>query len=129
MRYTCRVNGVDRIALTKPDVLGGFGEVLVCTGYRYKGEVLKGFPPEPWILERVKPEYRAVPGWDGSVHGATEAAALPAPLRDYVSLLEDLVETRVALISTGVEREETVLVGGGLDGLVDLGRLAGRASM
>jgi len=126
VRYTCRVNGVDRIALTKPDVLEGFGEVLVCTGYRYKGELLKTFPPEPWILEQVRPEYRAVPGWDGAVHGATESAALPANFRDYVRLLEDLVETRVALISTGVEREETVLLTGGLEGFVDLRRLPGR---
>ncbi len=128
VRYTCRVNGVDRIALTKPDVLDGFPEVLVGTGYRYKGELLKDFPPEPWILDKVKPEYRAVPGWGGPVHGATKAAALPAAFLDYVKILEDLVETRVALISTGVEREETVFVEGGLDGLVDLGRLPGLPS-
>ncbi len=128
VRYTCRINGVDRVALTKPDVLDGFGEVLVCTGYRYKGGLLKSFPPEPWILERVRPEYRAVPGWSGPVHGATEAAALPAAFRDYVRMVEDLVETRVALVSTGVEREETVVVGDELDGFVETGRLPGRAA-
>ena len=125
VRYTCRVNGVDRIALTKPDVLESFDEVLVCTGYKYKGEILKSFPPEPWILEKVSPEYRSVPGWGGGVHGATEAAALPGNFRDYVRIVEDLVETRVAIISTGVEREETVLLADGLEGFVDLRRLPG----
>jgi len=123
VRYTCRINGADRIALTKPDVLEEFSEVLVCTGYRYKGEVLKVFPPEPWILEKVTPVWRTLPGWKNSVHGASDAGALPRSFRDYVRLIEDLVETRVAIISTGVEREETVFVPGGLRGLVDLRKL------
>jgi adenylosuccinate synthase len=125
VRYTCRINGVDRIALTKPDVLEEFSEVLVCTGYRYKGEVLKAFPTEPWILEKVTPVWRTLPGWRDSVHGASDAAGLPRSFKDYVHLVEDLVETRVAIISTGVEREETVLIPEGLEGLVDLRKLRG----
>jgi adenylosuccinate synthase len=50
VRYACRVNGIDRIAMTKPDVLEGMSEVAVCTGYRVKGEVLKEFPADPWAL-------------------------------------------------------------------------------
>ncbi|MGZ7065911.1 MAG: adenylosuccinate synthase [Candidatus Aminicenantales bacterium] len=125
VRYTCRINGVDRIALTKPDVLEEFDEVLVCTGYTYKGETLKSFPPEPWILENVTPVYRTLPGWRNSVRGASDVAVLPRPFRDYLRLLEDLIETRVAIISTGVEREETILLSDGLEGLVDLGKLRG----
>ena len=125
VRYTCRINGVDRIALTKPDVLEEFDEVLVCTGYKYKGETLKSFPPEPWILEKVTPVYRTLPGWRNSVRGASDAAVLPRSFRDYLRLLEDLVETRVAIISTGVEREETILLPDGLEGLVDLAKLRG----
>ena len=125
VRYTCRINGVDRIALTKPDVLEGFEEVLVCTAYKHKGETLKSFPPEPWILENVTPVYRTLPGWRNSVRGASDIAVLPGPFRDYLRLLEDLIETRVAIISTGVEREETILLPAGLEGLVDLGKLRG----
>lgn len=123
VRYTCRINGVDRIALTKPDVLEDFGEVLVCTGYRYKGETLRSFPPEPWILENVTPVYKTLPGWRDSVHGASEAAALPRSFKDYLSLIEDQIETRVAVISTGVEREQTILLPAGLKGLVDIRKL------
>ncbi|HVP90685.1 MAG TPA: adenylosuccinate synthase [Terriglobales bacterium] len=119
VRYACRVNGVDRIALTKPDVLEEFGEVLICTAYRYKGERLKSFPTEPWVLERVTPVYRTLAGWSDSVSGASDLGALPRTFLDYVKVVEDLVESRVAIISTGVEREETVIVPGALDGVVD----------
>jgi adenylosuccinate synthase len=123
VRYTCRINGVDRIALTKPDVLEEFGEVLVCTAYRYKGETLKSFPTEPWVLEQVTPVYRSLPGWRDSVHGASDLGALPRTFVDYLRLIEDLAETRIAIISTGVEREETILIAGALEGLVDLPKL------
>jgi adenylosuccinate synthase len=123
VRYACRVNGVDRIALTKPDVLGGIGDISVCTGYRYNGEVLKSFPAEPWTLEKVVPEYKTFAGWPDSLHGAADVESLPPAFADYVRALEDLVETRVAVISTGVERTETVLVEAELRGLVDLDRI------
>jgi adenylosuccinate synthase len=123
VRYACRVNGVDRIALTKPDVLEEFGEVAVCTAYRYKGETLKSFPTEPWVLERLTPVYKTLPGWRGSVHGASDAGSLPRAFLDYVRLVEDLAETRVAIISTGVEREETVVIPETLAGLVNIASL------
>jgi adenylosuccinate synthase len=123
VRYACRVNGVDRIALTKPDVLAGIGDVSVCTGYRYKGALLKSFPPEPWVLEKVVPEYRTFRGWPDSLHGAADLGSLPREFVDYVRALEELVETRAAVISTGVERAETVLIEPELGGLVDLERV------
>jgi adenylosuccinate synthase len=127
VRYACRVNGVDRIALTKPDVLAGIAEIPVCTGYRYKGRPLKSFPAESWVLDEVVPEYRALPGWPESLHGAAERGALPRAFIDYVRALEDLVETKVAIISTGVERGQTVFLEEELRGLVDLGRLTAAA--
>ncbi|MFO7734065.1 MAG: adenylosuccinate synthase [Candidatus Aminicenantes bacterium] len=123
LRYACRVNGVDRIALTKPDVLEKFGEVSIGIGYRYKGEVLRDFPSEPWVLERVSPVYKSFPGWNDSVRKARRYEQLPQTFRDYVRVIEDLVETPIAVISTGVEREDTILLEERLEGLVDLGRM------
>ena len=123
VRYACRTNGVDRIALTKPDVLAGLGEIAVCTGYRHKGVLLKSFPTESWVLEEVVPEYRTLPGWPDSLHGADELGALPSTFVDYVHVLEDLVETRVGIVSTGVERRDTVLIDAELRDLVDLDRV------
>ena len=121
--YACRVNGIARMALTKPDVLDPLPEIQVCTGYKYKGSLLRDFPPEPWILEKVTPEYRVLPGWSEPVHRSRDFDALPRAFRDYLRVLEDLVEARAGIISTGVEREDTVLVEGALAGLVDVGAL------
>ena len=123
VRYACRTNGVDRIALTKPDVLAGLGEIAVCTGYRYKGALLKTFPIESWILEKVVPEYRVLAGWPGSLSGAADLDALPRTFVEYVRVIEDLVETRVGIISTGVEREETLFIEEEIRSLVDLARV------
>lgn len=123
VRYACRVNGVDRIALTKPDVLEAVGEVKICTGYLYKGEVLRDFPSEPWILDKVTPVYQAFPGWSDSVRKARRFEDLPRTFKDYLKAVEDLVETPVAVISTGVEREDTILLEERLAGLVDLDRV------
>ncbi len=123
VRYACRVNGIDRLALTKPDVLEGMPEIPVCTGYRYRGEVLKNFPTEPWILENVEPVYKTFPGWNHSVHGAQAFEDLPPTFRDYARALEDLTEVRIALVSTGVERRETILLDEALRGLVDTRRV------
>ncbi len=127
VRYACRINGVDRIALTKPDVLEGLDEVCVCTGYRYKGGLLKSFPSEPWILERVTPVYRRFPGWQNSVHGASDFEPLPETLKDYVRFLEELVETPIGIISTGVERDHTILLPAALEGLAAFGRIVAGA--
>jgi adenylosuccinate synthase len=123
VRYACRINGVDRMALTKPDVLSGLGAIPVCTGYRYKGELLKSFPSESWILEKVVPEYRTFAGWPEFPRRAAALEDLPPAFVAYVRALEDLVETRVAVVSTGVAREETLFIDSELGGFVDLARV------
>jgi adenylosuccinate synthase len=117
--YACRVSGVRKLVMTKPDVLDGFSEILVCTGYLYKGSVLRDFPAEPWILDRVTPEYIRLPGWDGPVGKVTEFGDLPARFRDYVLRIEDLVGAEIAMVSTGVERRDTILRDDVLAGFVD----------
>ena len=121
--YACRLNGISRLALTKPDVLEELDEVMVCVGYAYKGETLKSFPTESWVLEKVVPRYRRVPGWRNAVHRATGYDALPQAFKDYLRLIEDLTEAKVAVISTGIERENTILLDRELAGIVDLEKL------
>jgi adenylosuccinate synthase len=118
--YACRINGIDKIVLTKPDVLDGLEEVRICTGYKYKGSLLRSFPPEPWILEKVTPQYKNVPGWKQPVHGARDFARLPRAFKDYLRLIEDFVGARAVLISTGVEREDTIFDRRRLKGLLNL---------
>jgi len=108
VRYACRINGVDLIALTKPDVLEELTEIKACYAYRYKGSLVKDFPSEPWILEKVEPEYRSFPVWSRSIHRQKDWASLPSGFLDYLNWLEDTLETKVGLISTGVDREDII---------------------
>lgn len=108
VRYACRINGVDLIALTKPDVLEELNEIKACYAYRYKGSLIKDFAAEPWILEKVEPEYRTFPVWSRSIHCQKDWAGLPQGFLDYLNWLEDILETRIGLISTGVDREDII---------------------
>jgi adenylosuccinate synthase len=108
VRYACRLNGVDLLALTKPDVLEGSPEIKACYAYRYKGTVIKDFLSDPWILERVEPVYKSFPGWSGSIRSLKDFSLLPAGFIDYCKWLEDTLEVKIGLISTGVNREDIV---------------------
>jgi adenylosuccinate synthase len=123
LAYACRLNGVKRIILTKPDVLDGLEEIQVCVGYTYRGDTLPSFPLESWILEKAEPRYRSIKGWGSGVAGQSSWEDLPGGFRDYVRLIEDLLEVKVAVISTGVGRRDTILIEDELEGLVDLHRL------
>jgi adenylosuccinate synthase len=121
--YACRINGIEKFVMTKPDILDVFDEIPLCTGYVYKGEKLKSFPTEPWILEKVVPEYRTLKGWATPLRQARRLESLPGAFRDYVRFIEDEVEARVCLVSTGVERRDSLFVPGELDRVVDLDKI------
>ena len=108
--YSCRVNGINNIALTKPDVLDEFEKIQMCVGYKYKGERLRSFPTESWILEKVVPQYKEVRGWKTSVGKMNDPSSLPQAFKDYIKLIEDSIQARIAIVSTGVERRDTVLI-------------------
>lgn len=108
VRYACRLNGVDVLALTKPDVLEELREIKACYRYRYKGSVIMDFPSDPWILEKVEPEYRTFPIWSPSIHRLRNYEELPSGFLDYLRWIEDTLEVKVALISTGVDREDVI---------------------
>jgi adenylosuccinate synthase len=116
--YACRVNGIDKLVMTKPDVLDGMDEIPVCVGYEYKGSALDGFPVEPEILDRVAPRYVKLRGWKEPVGGVRSWDALPGAFKDYVRFIEEAVEAEVAVVSTGVAREDTIVRPGALDGLI-----------
>jgi len=121
--YSCRLNGIDRIALTKPDVLDDFEEIMVCVGYKYKGETLKTFPTESWVLDKVIPQYKKAQGWMKSIGGIKDSSFLPQAFENYVRLIEDCIQTKIAIISTGMERKETILVEPELKNIIDIDKV------
>ncbi len=121
--YSCRINGTKKIVLTKPDVLDGMDEIQVCVGYTYKGERLRNFPPEVWILSEVEPQFKKVRGWKEPVKGIREYGALPQAFKDYVKLLEDLLQVKISLFSTGMERGDSILIEDDLKPLMNLNKI------
>jgi adenylosuccinate synthase len=101
-------------------VLDGVDEIKICVGYKYKGTVMKNFPTESWVLDKVEPQYEVHKGWNDSVTQNAEFETLPQEFKDYVSRIEDLVETEVSIVSTGVERRDTIFRDSKLDGIIDL---------
>jgi adenylosuccinate synthase len=110
VRQTVKVGGIAGIALTKLDVLDGFDEVKVCTGYRLDGATIDYLPALPELQARIEPLYETFEGWQESTKGARSWGQLPATAVKYVRRLEELIEAPVALLSTSPEREDTILV-------------------
>ena len=110
VRQAVKVGGIDGIALTKLDVLDGFEEIRICTGYRIDGQSYDHLPALPALQARAEPIYETLPGWQESTEGARSFAQLPANCVKYVRRVEELIEAPLALLSTSPEREDTILV-------------------
>ncbi len=109
LKHSVTISGVDKIALTKLDVLDGLREVKVCVGYEYDGRIMDTVPSNIRILENVKPVYEKLDGWK-SVSGATTFENLPREAKNYIKFIEEFLDTEVFLVSTGAEREKTIIV-------------------
>lgn len=105
-KYASRLNGCDELALMKLDVLDGFDEVKVCVAYELNGEQIDYIPAK---LDEVKPIYKTFKGWDKSV-GARTFDALPKEAQEYVKAIEEITKTKVGIISTSAERDDTIIL-------------------
>jgi len=102
--------GITGIALTKLDVLDGFAELNICTGYKLDGKIIRRLPAGAANQAAVKPIYESLPGWQGSTRGARSWADLPAEAVKYVRRLEELIGCPVSMVSTSPEREDVILM-------------------
>ena len=110
VRQAVKVGGIQGLALTKLDVLDGFAELKICTGYRINGEPHRRLPAEPGAQAAAEPVYETMQGWSGSTSGARSWAELPAQAIKYVRRIEELTEAPVTLLSTSPERDDIILV-------------------
>ncbi|MEI8395572.1 MAG: adenylosuccinate synthase [Rhodospirillaceae bacterium] len=110
VRQAIKVGGINGIALTKLDVLDGFEEIKVCTGYRLHGKEIDYLPSSPAAQAAVEPIYESFEGWRDSTRGARTWAKLPATAVKYVRRIEELIEAPVTLLSTSPERDDTILM-------------------
>jgi adenylosuccinate synthase len=109
LRYVCRANGIDELALTHLDVYDGQEQIRACIAYETEEGSVDTFPASAAALERCQPVTQTFPGWDSSVAGATTFNDLPREAREYVSFIERFVETPISVISVGYERSQTIL--------------------
>ncbi|HUP44204.1 MAG TPA: adenylosuccinate synthase [Thermoanaerobaculia bacterium] len=108
LRTAGMLSGIDEIALTKLDVLDEIAEISVCTSYSIRGREWRTFPSTGG-RDGFRPQYRKLKGWKTSTAGMTSYDELPQAARDYVRFIEDELEVRASIISTGPRREETIL--------------------
>ena len=110
VRQSIAINGIHGIALTKLDVLDGFDELKICTGYRIGDRVLDYLPAGMKDQAAAVPVYETIEGWSESTQGARSWKDLPANAIKYVRRIEELIAAPVALLSTSPERDDTILM-------------------
>ena len=109
-KYTAMVNGIDSIALTCLDVLSGFKNLKICTGYMINDEIIREFPSSSTQLTKVKPDYIDVPGWKEDLTDIKDYSELPENTKNYINTIEQLLDTKIEIISVGPDRNQTIFV-------------------
>ena len=110
LKRSVQINGVSGMCLTKLDVLDGVETLKLCTGYLIDGKPVDIFPVGAEDAARCVPVYEDMPGWSESTVGAKSMDALPANARAYVLRIEALVGVPIDMVSTGPDREETIVL-------------------
>jgi len=114
LRYAKIINGIDSLVITKLDVFDTQREIKVGVGYTYKGSPVNQMPASAEEYERVTPVYKALPGWSESTYGVKDAGRLPRAALDYLRFISEHLQVEIGMISTGPEREATIVQPGTL---------------
>jgi adenylosuccinate synthase len=112
LRYTAMVNGFDTLLITKLDVLDHLEEIPVCVGYKLCGAEVKEMPATYRALEAIEPVYEKLPGWRVATRGISRYDDLPERARTYLTFLEEQTGVEIGGVSTGPERNETIIRAG-----------------
>jgi len=104
-KYGCQLQSATEVALTVLDVLGYLKEIKVCVGYEIDGKVITDFPVTP-LLNKAKPVYETLPGWNCDIRGIQNYDELPENCKNYIDFIEKHIETPITMVSNGPERHE-----------------------
>ncbi|WP_076591003.1 adenylosuccinate synthase [Herminiimonas arsenitoxidans] len=110
LKRSVQINGVTGMCFTKLDVLDGLETLRICTGYKLNGKTVDIFPVGAEDAAACEPIYEEMPGWKETTVGAKTLEALPANARAYIDRIEKLVGVPIDMISTGPDREETIVL-------------------
>lgn len=109
VNYAVRINGMDSMVITKIDVLSDFDKIKICTSYKYNKEIIKEFPVDLETLQKCIPVYEEMEGWKGNISQITKYEDFPQQLKAYISRIEELVRTKVFIVSVGPKRSQTII--------------------
>ena len=109
LRYAIQVNGIDSLVVTKLDVFDTQKEIQVCVGYKYRGAKLSEMPAEVEVLAEITPEYKTLPGWQQRTDHIRAAQELPKAASEYLKFISDWLGVEIGMISTGPERDATII--------------------
>ncbi|RUM89754.1 MAG: adenylosuccinate synthase [Thermovibrio sp.] len=109
LKFSKEVNELDGLILTKLDVLDAFDEIKVCVGYELNGKVIERFPSTAKELSQVKPIYETLPGWRSETTHIRNWKELPKEAKDFIRFIEDYLEIPIPMVSTGPQRDETIV--------------------
>jgi adenylosuccinate synthase len=110
LRYSNQVNSAEWLVVTKLDVLDTLAEIPVCVGYEIDGKVTDEIPADVDGLERIKPVFTTLKGWQGSTEGITEFEKLPQAAKEYLRFQERESGARIGMVSTGPDRDQTMVL-------------------
>ncbi len=110
LRYAGMINGISWLVVTKLDVLDHLKEIPLCVGYKVDGKKTDEAPAQACGYERIECLYRKMPGWASPTQAIRTVEALPKAAREYLAFIEKETGARVGMISTGPDREQTILV-------------------
>jgi adenylosuccinate synthase len=108
LNYSRMINGIERVAITKLDVLSNLDEIKVCIGYEIDGKRLKSFPTTETQLSKVVPVYETLPGWKTDITGIRSYDELPAETKNYLSFISERSGFEIAFVSVGPKRSQTI---------------------
>jgi len=110
LRYSGMINGTEWLVVTKLDVLDELAEIPVCVGYKINGKATDEIPAQGCGYEKIECIYQRLPGWQSSTEGITRMDKLPQAARNYLSFLEKQAGAKIGMVSTGPDRDQTILL-------------------
>ena len=110
VRYAGMLSGINYMAITRLDILDGFDEIKMCTGYKYKGELLNEIPASLKVLAEVEPVYETFKGWKTSISDIRKYEDLPKETRVYLERMAEVTGIKLGIVSVGPNRDQTIVI-------------------
>ncbi|MGB2879444.1 MAG: adenylosuccinate synthase [Candidatus Omnitrophota bacterium] len=109
VKNSVEINGIDKVVITKLDVLDELKTIKICTAYRYKGKLYQNIPGIPGFLDNCEPVYEEQPGWQQDTSQITSYELLPENARKYLQKVKKLIGSDIMLVSVGKSRKQTFI--------------------